>query len=72
MNSYGDSDREQIAARLDRMYMKCTETHRARTEGYDMSDDYVTVRAYVLGYGGGYGQDINSGAGKTPETGNNH
>ena len=72
MNSYGDSDREQIAARLDRMYMKCTETHRARTEGYDMPDDYVTVRAYVLGYGGGYEQDINGGAGQAPETGDDH
>lgn len=72
MNSYGDSDREQIAARLDRMYMKCTETHRARTEGYDMFDDYVTVRAYVLGYGGEDGQDVNGGTGQTPETGDDH
>ena len=72
MNSYGDSDREQIAARLDRMFMKCTETHRARTEGYDMFDDYVTVRAYVLGYGGEDGQDVNGGTGQTPETGDDH
>lgn len=49
MSLFGSSEetRERILAKLDRLYMKCTETPRARTEGYDMSVDYIDIREYI-------------------------
>jgi hypothetical protein len=42
-----EETRERILAKLDRLFMKCTETDRARTEGYDMSVDYIDIREYI-------------------------
>ena len=49
MNLFGSSEetRERILAKLDRLFMKCTETPRARIEGYDMAVDYIDIREYI-------------------------
>lgn len=50
MNLFGRNEetKDRILAKLDRLYMKCTETPRARAEGYDMAVDYVDIREYIV------------------------
>lgn len=50
MSLFGSNEetKERILAKLDRLFMKCTETPRAREEGYDMAVDYVDIREYIV------------------------
>lgn len=50
MSLFGSNEetKERILAKLDRLFMKCTETPRAREEGYDMAIDYVDIREYIV------------------------
>jgi hypothetical protein len=48
LSGQNEETRDRILAKLDRLFMKCTETDRAREEGYDMAVDYVDIREYIV------------------------
>lgn len=48
MNRGEMEERKRMAARLDRMFIRCREREQAAAEGYDMTVDYTVLRAFIL------------------------